>query len=335
MKNYKEYNKNRNPYIDNPYNGKICYMCKNYKTLEFFSKNPNRKDGLNSSCKECSTKYLKNYFVNIKKNNEYINPFLDQEKTKICSECKINKQLNEFYKNSFMTDGLHNKCKNCSSDIQKITREKHKELYTVIDAYNNGKKHKICLYCKENKDIEDFYKNSVKSDGLHDECIKCLIQRSAKYQKCRRKNDLLFNFRQQMSKQCNAQLKINGSSKNGVPFWQNVDYTPKELWEHLQKCSTYEPWMIKDTHGRYNRYRQTWQVDHKIAHTSFDYKSLQDEDFEKCWKLENLQPLRADLNQKKSNKTWDQFLIDLAEENKLKSDEYITNFLNKHYYDKK
>lgn len=40
----------------------------------------------------------------------------------------------------------------------------------------------------------------------------------------------------------------------------------------------------------------TWQIDHIDPHSGFKYTSMEDEEFKICWRLNNLRPLRADLN---------------------------------------
>jgi hypothetical protein len=45
-----------------------------------------------------------------------------------------------------------------------------------------------------------------------------------------------------------------------------------------------------------------WHIDHITPLSSFDIQNYNDENFKKCWSLENLQPLWAEDNLKKSNK---------------------------------
>jgi hypothetical protein len=40
----------------------------------------------------------------------------------------------------------------------------------------------------------------------------------------------------------------------------------------------------------------TWQLDHIIPQSDLPYTSMQDENFKKCWSLENLRPLSAKQN---------------------------------------
>tara|TARA_R110000744_G_scaffold286339_2_gene397677 strand:+ start:2228 stop:2368 length:141 start_codon:yes stop_codon:yes gene_type:complete len=46
-------------------------------------------------------------------------------------------------------------------------------------------------------------------------------------------------------------------------------------------------------------------VNHIIPQSKLLFKSMEDDNFKKCWALENLQPLAASDNLKKSNKIYE------------------------------
>lgn len=46
---------------------------------------------------------------------------------------------------------------------------------------------------------------------------------------------------------------------------------------------------------------RTWQIDHIIPQSKLPYFTLEDENFKKCWALENLRPLESFENLRKSN----------------------------------
>lgn len=120
------------------------------------------------------------------------------------------------------------------------------------------------------------------------------------YLKLRRKSDPAFKLRKDVSRTVSAALKSNNGSKNG---WSIMDYLPysiEELKQHLEK--QFESWMTWDNHGKYNPNIQTWQIDHIIPQSLLLYASMDDENFQKCWALDNLQPLKAIDNIKKGNK---------------------------------
>jgi hypothetical protein len=82
-------------------------------------------------------------------------------------------------------------------------------------------------------------------------------------------------------------------SKKGGSWETLVDYSLDDLKKHLEKRFT--PGMswhnIKD-----------WQIDHKIPVSAFNFKTVKDIDFKRCWALKNLQPLWAKDNQSKGAK---------------------------------
>mgnify|MGYP006320042627 FL=1 len=81
-----------------------------------------------------------------------------------------------------------------------------------------------------------------------------------------------------------------------------MDYSIKELREHLEK--QFEPWMNWNNHGRYNLLSWnendsstwTWQIDHIIPQSVLVYSSMEEDNFKKCWALNNLRPYSAKLN---------------------------------------
>ena len=48
--------------------------------------------------------------------------------------------------------------------------------------------------------------------------------------------------------------------------------------------------------------RNGWEIDHIKPISSFNFNSYKDKEFKECWSLENLQPLWAEENIRKSNK---------------------------------
>jgi 5-methylcytosine-specific restriction endonuclease McrA len=59
-----------------------------------------------------------------------------------------------------------------------------------------------------------------------------------------------------------------------------------------------------NNHGKYNAKTWddndpstwTWQVDHIIPRSDLPYTSMEDDNFKKCWSLDNLRPLSAKQN---------------------------------------
>lgn len=87
---------------------------------------------------------------------------------------------------------------------------------------------------------------------------------------------------------------LNGNK--GGRHWESlVGYTLEQLKDHLE--SLFQSGMSWDNYGFYG-----WHIDHKRPISSFSFTEPEDEEFKQCWALENLQPLWAEDNIKKSDK---------------------------------
>jgi hypothetical protein len=87
---------------------------------------------------------------------------------------------------------------------------------------------------------------------------------------------------------------LKGKSKS-APTMKIIGCTVEELFEHLESCPSWEPWMTRKRYGAGG-----WDVDHIIAIGRWDEKCpLQ---FVLCWEKSNLQPLEHIENIKKGKK---------------------------------
>ena len=115
---------------------------------------------------------------------------------------------------------------------------------------------------------------------------------SRKYQKHKRATDpnwrLIKNLRTAL---CNT---LQGRSKSASTM-KIIGCTVEELFEHLESCSTWEPWMTRENYGSGG-----WDVDHIIAIAKWDQNCPVQ--FAKCWHKSNLQPLEHIANIKKGAK---------------------------------
>jgi hypothetical protein len=78
-----------------------------------------------------------------------------------------------------------------------------------------------------------------------------------------------------------------------------LGYSIQQLVEHLE--SKFEDGMTWSNAGRQEGVR-CWHIDHIIPDAAFNYTSFEDEEFKKCWALDNLQPLWEEDNLQKSSK---------------------------------
>ena len=113
-----------------------------------------------------------------------------------------------------------------------------------------------------------------------------------KYEKHKRATDpnwrLIKNLRTAL---CNT---LQGRDKS-APTMKIIGCTVEELFEHLESCSTWEPWMTRENYGSGG-----WDVDHIIPIAKWDQNCPVQ--FAKCWHKSNLQPMEHIANVKKGAK---------------------------------
>ena len=111
------------------------------------------------------------------------------------------------------------------------------------------------------------------------------------YKNKRRREDPEYKLRTHVSREVLRALKGGLKCKS---TWEALPYTPKELKEHLE--AQFDSQMTWENHGSY------WHIDHIYPQSLLPFESLNEDNFYKCWSLDNLQPLEASRNIKKSNK---------------------------------
>jgi hypothetical protein len=112
------------------------------------------------------------------------------------------------------------------------------------------------------------------------------------YEKNRKSNDPLYKLISNFRTAIYQVLKENNIKKNGH-YFEILKYTPEQLINHLEKQFSDE--MTWDNYG-------DWHVDHKHPISLYNIKEIGDNEFMKCWSLDNLQPMWGVDNIKKSNK---------------------------------
>jgi hypothetical protein len=113
-----------------------------------------------------------------------------------------------------------------------------------------------------------------------------------KYEKHRKDTDPLYKLISNFRTAIYQVLKESNVEKNGH-YFDVLQYSPEELIVHLE--NQFKDDMTWENYG-------VWHVDHKLPITSFDIQEIGDEEFMKCWCLDNLQPMWGEENIRKSNK---------------------------------
>jgi|TARA_Y100000310_G_C20381733_1_gene668464 hypothetical protein len=214
---------------------------------------------------------------------------------KECSKCGIVKELNceNFYKRSSASskDGYCGVCKVCRKkqdqerynakrdEIKKQKKEYYKRTAEIrrdwAIAYRKRNKEETLAYAKEYREKN---RESI-----------------ANKRRQRRQTDPIFRIRCDVSSKIAHAIKEKSADKKskGGKTFEHLPYTPQQLKEHIE--SQFEDWMTWDNHG-------DWHIDHIYPQSKLPYDSLEHPNFQKCWALENLRPLSAKENLKKSNK---------------------------------
>ncbi len=156
-------------------------------------------------------------------------------------------------------------------------REKNKEKLNeyVKTWYEQNKEYR-------KKYIKEYRENNVDK----------IRQIKRDYERKRKASDPLYKLITNFRTAIWTVLKESNVDKYGH-YFDVLQYSPEELINHLEK--QFKDDMTWDNYG-------IWHVDHKLPITSFDIQEMGDEEFMKCWSLDNLQPMWGEENIRKSNK---------------------------------
>jgi hypothetical protein len=169
---------------------------------------------------------------------------------------------------------------------------------------------KICCICKIEKNIDEFIKNKTQCKECIKEYQKIYRQKkkaerkekSKIYYKRKVKSDPSFKLRKNISRTVYRALRLRGSSKKGKSCFPYLSWTIQELKDHIE--NQFEPWMNWENQGHYkpetwddnDTTTWKWQLDHIIPHSTFQYTTMDCQEFRDCWDLSNLRPLSAKQN---------------------------------------
>ena len=109
------------------------------------------------------------------------------------------------------------------------------------------------------------------------------------------------NLRTRIMARLTESLKTKRPGRN--KWLDTLGYSVDELKQHIE--SKFLDGMSWDNYGE-------WHIDHVIPIAAFNYSSIEDFDFKRCWALKNLQPLWANDNLRKSARISTPFQPSLA-----------------------
>lgn len=193
----------------------LCKKCNTEQELSNFqfypSNHPTRANKIKFPCKSCRAEYQKNYTLH---GCNYILP-----KTKICVECKVEKEIINFPINGKdkKTGFAYPRCRCRSCDnLEMVYRGK---LYKLKAVNYLGGKCSICGYCKNinaldfhhldptKKDISIADLRKVNTEDMHKELNKCILLCSNCHREEHSKQHLI-NLRKYLSFRRNANEEL-------------------------------------------------------------------------------------------------------------------------------
>jgi len=141
---------------------KVCNKCREEKDSSCFYKRKLNKDGLSLRCVECVNE------IRQRRRDELA--VVSPVAAKVCTKCKIEKDLSEFKRDRFSKDGLNFQCKECKRDA---VRKRKAALVEKREANPITKTEKVCATCGIEKEVGRFYKSNRYADGFARQCIEC------------------------------------------------------------------------------------------------------------------------------------------------------------------
>lgn len=201
---------------------------------------------------------------------------------------------------------VHGLCQSCYQKQQRKIFPEKNQKYNVEYQRKSYVRNRggICQYLldelnkdleKERKEMEKKINKANKRVANAKERRKRTLTKKRLYIKNKRRTDIKFRLKGNISKSITKRLRKRLSSKKGKSTFAFLPYTVEDLIQHLEKL--FQLGMSWQNYGP-----RGWHIDHKVPDCSFDYKSVDDREFQECWALENLQPLWAEDNEKKGGR---------------------------------
>ena len=186
--------------------------------------------------------------------------------------------------------------------INRVLKENEVKMDTPGRRYFGGKKTSDKKYYESNKEKISEYYSEWREDNKErlkeyqkkwrEENRDKLRKTKRDYERNRKSRDPLYKLITNFRTAIWTVLKESNVDKYGH-YFDILQYTPEELIIHLEK--QFKDDMTWDNYG-------IWHVDHKLPITSFDIQEMGDDEFMRCWCLDNLQPMWGEENIRKSNK---------------------------------
>jgi hypothetical protein len=268
---------------------RLCKICgKEYpETKEYWELRGNKP--CRKECRFCFNDSRKQYRE--ENNNSSNKRYRQENKEKISSSNKRYRQENKEKISSSKKRYRQENKEKISSSNKRYYQENKEKVISSNKRYRQENKEKVISlnerYRQENKE-----KISSSNKRYYQENKEKIVQQKVVYKRNLRKTNPAYKIRTNISRCINKALRKQSSTKDGSCL-SKFPYTMIELRQHLE--AQFQPGMSWENYGQ-------WHIDHIIPQSKLLYTSMDDENFKKCWALENLQPLWAVDNLKKGSK---------------------------------
>jgi hypothetical protein len=209
---------------------------------------------------------------------------MDAAREKICSKCKIVKPLTDFGPHKKTPDGRHSWCRACKYEQIKAWR-----------AANPGIAMKIWRRYRDKDPGKYREMRRAWADANRDKTRRHSLKYTRKI-----RQTIPGRLSSNISNAIRTSLR---GEKHGCHWESMVGFTLRELKIRLER--QFLPGMSWDN-------RDEWDIDHIIPISAFNFRSMKDIDFRRCWNVRNLRPLWKSENLSKGAKLSSPFQPSLA-----------------------
>jgi hypothetical protein len=229
---------------------------------------------------------------------------------KICSRCKTEKDVTEYYKSTRNNDGLNYHCKECVARERSNRDAKNKEAISLWRKnWYQKNREKVLESCRI-YNLKNPEKNREKARAAYWKDPERCKQRTARwikehpervrsyYQGKTRPSTKTIKYRLNNSIRGSISKSITRGTKRNRRWGDLVGYNIDQLKRHLEK--QFLEGMSWDNYGE-------WHIDHIVPISVFNFERPEDIDFKRCWSLKNLHPLWKTENLQKHNKIYKPF----------------------------
>lgn len=272
---------------------KVCTKCREEKLIDNFGKSNRTKDGKQTNCKSCRNKQSS---INKEKRAPNIKP---DDGYKVCSKCKIEKHVNEFYLNPNLSMGVHSECILCSKEkVSKWAKENPDKIAINGKKYRESHKTEEQLrtrkYQQNNREARKKYKLTWKQQNK---------EKINEVARNRRKKDHLFRikgitrclFKDAFLRACEGNFPKKSKKSEEVLGCTFLNFMSRIESQFLN-------WMTWENQGlcEDGSYNCSWHIDHIIP---ISYAKTE-EDVYLLNHWSNLQPLCGKVNIEKNAKIY-------------------------------